>query len=371
MDSDDYYQKKMGEHKDHAADGKKEFNISAEHKTDIVIHDLGRAVLDDADIETGRILLTILDITDEDLQKAEKLLAPQLTALYFLLLAHWNILLMLFVRPPAERAKISQHVLELKMGEEKLESLTSTEKSNCCTHVFGSCCCHKDLNIVEYGYKAVQGIYKTHGLPSPILLANKANSATITLGADDPTNAVVQQAMDASSAGAIKLLQLLGALLRYKDGKQGYQQKTAIFMRERKLELYEIDEPHQFPDVSNTHYGCYTYAAAKVVCFHGLIDELVTEVVDSKTKSGQQNHVESNIIKGLNCPTTMTENAMLALYRVYVSWPYMAMVRGMKDDPVNLLSLTDLHRKLPVFCSHIASNPYPARLINTHGSIDH
>jgi hypothetical protein len=72
---------------------------------------------------------------------------------------------------------------------------------------------------VEYGYKAIQVMYKTHGLPPPTLLANKANSATIALGTDDPTSAAVKQAMDASSAGAVKLLQLVGSLLRHKDGE--------------------------------------------------------------------------------------------------------------------------------------------------------
>jgi hypothetical protein len=45
----------------------------------------------------------------------------------------------------------------------------------------------------------------------------------------------------------------------------------------------------------------------------------------------------------------MTAMVALALYGVSVSWPYMAQVRGTKEKIVNLLSLTDLHRKLPVF----------------------
>ncbi|KAJ7729867.1 hypothetical protein DFH07DRAFT_969386 [Mycena maculata] len=36
----------------------------------------------------------------------------------------------------------------------------------------------------------------------------------------------------------------------------------------------------------------------------------------------------------------------------------MAQVRGTTEKPVNLLSLTDLHRKLPTFCAHIAANPH-------------
>ncbi|KAJ7208090.1 hypothetical protein C8J57DRAFT_1099083 [Mycena rebaudengoi] len=35
----------------------------------------------------------------------------------------------------------------------------------------------------------------------------------------------------------------------------------------------------------------------------------------------------------------------------------MATVRGTKENPINLLDLTPLHRKLPEFCAHIADNP--------------
>ncbi|KAJ7218999.1 hypothetical protein C8J57DRAFT_1482692 [Mycena rebaudengoi] len=129
-------------------------------------------------------------------------------------------------------------------------------------------------------------------------------------------------------------------------------------MQEKKKEIYDLDESNKFPDISNTRYGCYTYGAAEVVCFHGLIYELVLEIIDGKTKSGQPNHVEHLILKGLNCAVTMAELVALALYGASVSWPYMAMVRGTAEEPVNLLSLTDLHRKLPVFCAHIASNPH-------------
>ncbi|KAJ7724716.1 hypothetical protein DFH07DRAFT_971113 [Mycena maculata] len=203
-------------------------------------------------------------------------------------------------------------------------------------------------------------MYKTHeNIVSPVLLANKANSATIDSGGGDLNSAAaVQKAIESSTSGAIKLLQLIGALLHHKDGERGYQHIGRIFLREQKLELYNLDETGNFPDVSNTQYSSYTYAAAEVVCYHRLIQELVEEVMDAKTKSGQANHVEQNILKGLNCRPTMTELVVLSLSSMSVSWPYMAQVRGTKEKPVNLLSLTDLHRKLPTFCAHIAANPH-------------
>lgn len=82
MDKNDYWRKKLGENKDHAADGKKEFKLSAAHKEDIVIRDIGRAAMDDADVDTSYILLTILNITDDELQAAGNISASQLEALY-------------------------------------------------------------------------------------------------------------------------------------------------------------------------------------------------------------------------------------------------------------------------------------------------
>ncbi|KAJ7437330.1 hypothetical protein FB451DRAFT_1416903 [Mycena latifolia] len=339
MDKNDYWRKKLGESKDHAADGKKEFRLSVAHKKDIVIRDMGRLAMDDADVDTSQILLTMLSITNEELADAGKLSESEFAAL-----------------STEARSLLVEEVLERKIGEETFDSLPPAEQSNKCTHLFGGCCCHKDLNVVEYGYKSIQRAYSTYNLPPPVLLANKANSAAINSGGND--SSTIQNAIDSSTSGAIKLLQLIGALLRHKDGERGYQDKCTIFLRERKLALYGLDNPGKFPDVSNTWYGCYTYAAAEVVCYHGIIQEMVMEVINGKTKSGQANHVEHNILKGLNCAVTMTELVALALYGVSVSWPYMAQVRSTKDKPVNLLSLTDLHRKLPQFCAHVAANPH-------------
>ncbi|KAJ7748172.1 hypothetical protein DFH07DRAFT_962243 [Mycena maculata] len=339
MDKNDYFRKKLGENKDHAADGKKEFRISEAHKKDIIIGDLGRAAMAEADVDTAHILLTVLSITDDDLRTAGKVSEAELAAL-----------------SSQARSDLVEQVLECKLGEEKFEAMTEDEQSNLCTHFFGGCCCHKDLNVVEYGYKSVQRTWSTYGLEPPVLLANKANAATIS-AIEDPDSTALKNAVESSSSGGIKLLQLIGALLRHKDRQRGYQDRTTMFLREMKLELYDLDKPTKFPDVSNTRYGCYTYAAAEVVTFHGLIQTLIQEICDGKTKSGQENHIEQNVLKGLNCAATMTELVALALYGASVSWPYMATVRSTKANPINLLDLTDIHRKLPKFCTHIAANP--------------
>jgi RNA polymerase-interacting CarD/CdnL/TRCF family regulator len=81
METDDYSRKKQGECKDHAVDGKKTFDISDINKTDIVIRDLGRAAMDEEDLNTSQILITMLSITDDELQIAGNISSDEFTAL--------------------------------------------------------------------------------------------------------------------------------------------------------------------------------------------------------------------------------------------------------------------------------------------------
>jgi hypothetical protein len=131
-------------------------------------------------------------------------------------------------RSPPEWTRLCEQALERKFGEEKFDSLTPEDQDMSCARVFGGCCSQKDLNVLRYGYAEVQRIYAAHDLPPPALRANKANSATISLGTAD--SAAVQRAVEYNSASAIKLLQLIGSLLQHKDGECGYQDKCTLFM---------------------------------------------------------------------------------------------------------------------------------------------
>ncbi|KAJ7577567.1 hypothetical protein C8J56DRAFT_798623 [Mycena floridula] len=293
MTEDDYFRKKLGENKDHAADGKKAFKLSAEHKQDIVRKDLGRKKIDD--MEVNELLEAMLSITDEEVHEANKLTAEEFDTL-----------------SEDERRSLVHSALEQKIGEEEFDSLPQQQQQNADTMVFGGCCCHKDLNVAKYGTVEMAGGWEEADLEPPVLLANKANHSIIKISADCDA-AAVQNAIENSSRGAIKLLQLLGALVRHKDGERGYQDKYIVFMREQKLVIFDLDEPGKFPDVSNIRYQTYTYAAAEVIIYHGLFQSLIMEIIDMKTKSGFANHVEANILKGLNCAATLSELCALAL----------------------------------------------------------
>jgi hypothetical protein len=81
MDKNEYWRKKLGEGKDHAADGKKGFRFSEQHKRDIIIRDLGAAAMDNIDLDTTSILLTMLKIMNDDLMAEGKLSEADLEAL--------------------------------------------------------------------------------------------------------------------------------------------------------------------------------------------------------------------------------------------------------------------------------------------------
>lgn len=72
---------------------------------------------------------------------------------------------------------------------------------------------------------------------TPVLLANKANAATICLS-DNPDSAAVQKAIESSSQGGVKLATLCGMLFRNKNEITGYQSHHNHFMQAKKTELY-------------------------------------------------------------------------------------------------------------------------------------
>ncbi|GBE90031.1 hypothetical protein SCP_1800530 [Sparassis crispa] len=135
----------------------------------------------------------------------------------------------------------------------------------------------------------------------------------------------------------------------------------------RKKELHDENTNRRFPDTSNTRYQAYSYGACELVVYHHLYVELMEEICDSKAKPGV-NHLESNVAKGLQDASTLAELAAMALYGVSVLWPYLSQARGDGSKIVNLLDLTELHRKLPTFCNHIAL--HPTLLLDSNAPLD-
>ncbi|KAJ7203738.1 hypothetical protein GGX14DRAFT_461046, partial [Mycena pura] len=78
------------------------------------------------------------------------------------------------------------------------------------------------------------------------------------------------------------------------------------------------------------------------------------------TKAAQPNHIEANLLKGFECLKTQTELAVVSLYAVCVSWPYMRYARGGGSENgglINILDTVELHRSLAPFCQKFADDP--------------
>lgn len=254
-----------------------------------------------------------------------------------------------------EKQDIALRLLTLKLGHAAFKQLPESQKKIIDLFVLGGCCGHKDLNAFKYGVVEMAAAWGQHGKEPPVLLANKANTAVIELG-EDADSAAVQNAIEGSSRGGVKLTSLAGALFNNKFEGKGYQDIHNIFMREKKMELHDVSREEKFPDTSNVRYQSHSYAAATLVTYLSLYEELIAQVCDSKQKPGL-NHVEKNVSKGLKCAGTITELIAMALYGVCVSWPYLRIVRGTSGQLINLLDLSEVHLKLPSFCEQIAENP--------------
>ena len=221
--------------------------------------------------------------------------------------------------------------------------------------------CHKDLNVYKYGDVSLMAMWEEDG---PVLLANKANAATIRLS-NNSDSAAVQKAVEASSRGGTKLANLCGMLFRNKNEITGYQSHHRLFMEAWKRETYAeeikekiINPTDGFPDTNNTRYQSHSRATAELIKFTPLYIELIQTVVDAKTDSGSENHMETTVLKGLHCQKTLTEMAPQSLYGLTVSWPYLRYARGGGTKTlINLLDTTDIHRHIAPFCRKITANP--------------
>ncbi|KAF8157449.1 hypothetical protein K438DRAFT_1777256 [Mycena galopus ATCC 62051] len=82
---------------------------------------------------------------------------------------------------------------------------------------------------------------------------------------------------------------------------------------------------HRFAEVSATRYQSFSYAAAELLLHHDITRDLIQDICDGKGRAGA-NHMETNIIRGLACPSTISEVAALAAYGLLVSWPYLSII---------------------------------------------
>ncbi|KAJ6548832.1 hypothetical protein B0H19DRAFT_952564, partial [Mycena capillaripes] len=248
--------------------------------------------------------------------------------------------------------KSSTDTLAFRLGKEAFAQLPPEQKRHIELFFWAGCSMHKELNCCVAFAKGMNEYYEA--LPEenrPVLLANRDNDATIQLAEETgQSTAAVQRALKVSERGAVKLISLFGALVNHKDDKKGLHDVYENYFRAT------IGAGVRFPDVSNTRYQSYGRGAARIITYLDAHRAFMAFVKDQKTKR-VLNHLEQNIVKGLNCSKTISQMVVFVLFNMAVMHPYALHVRGPGTEKLNMLDLGPFHTSVKVHMRELITDP--------------
>ncbi|KAK7025788.1 hypothetical protein R3P38DRAFT_3269427 [Favolaschia claudopus] len=198
------------------------------------------------------------------------------------------------------------------------------------------------------GVEGMKLFWESIGGPAPVKLMNKANASAVKNS--NSGSAASEKALDASEGGAVKLTSLLGALFNHKDDKRGQQDTFKLYFED------VLGFKVSCPDTSNTRFQSHCDCAIFIIRYLPQILQFMSHIMYNKGKTAL-NHLEANVLKGLQDIPTLTELVVLALYANAVSYAYMRVVRATGNRKMNALDLAEFHKKVISFCEKIAENP--------------
>jgi hypothetical protein len=251
--------------------------------------------------------------------------------------------------PVEEQLQFLEHLVEdtrCHFGELDLASLPERECRIELLFVESWCAMHKDLNTFKAGAVGLAKFWKEEGLGEPVKLLSRAQEMEERAAKDEGEGDV-----DQATGGAVKLASLIGALVNNKDEGKGCSEEFRTYTEDR------LGKPITFPDTSNVRYQCYGDAAVEIIQHPDLYVDFINQHAMKKKGGAGPNHMESNILKGLADPKTMTEMAVLTLYHESVSKPYAMQVRGLINEHKNALDLGPLHNDIETHCDTIINEP--------------
>ncbi|THH04966.1 hypothetical protein EW146_g10032 [Bondarzewia mesenterica] len=315
---------------DHAADQKKLFALLVNLKKLVDLEQRGQEAL--FDMAPSKLIAILCRVMSDTVQQAG---GP----------AAWEAL-------PADE-KTRRHVeiereVCITYGQDAFNTLSEDEKHITGLCIWAGCCMHKDLNAVKGGDKMMRAFWTKEGLEPPLLLLNRDNRAAMSSG-DSATKTRIEAV---SERGAVKTTSLAGTIFRHKDDKKGQQDNFRVFFEQTFGFIVT------FPDTSNTRYGSHLLAALVLLTHLIFFIQFLEIVRDSKEKVGF-NNLENNLYMALHDVSTLTELAVLVLYFLSVSAPYVAFVRGKdgQEHSLNALDLGPFHAKVIAHCEAIIINP--------------
>jgi hypothetical protein len=246
-----------------------------------------------------------------------------------------------------------------EVGSKQFESLSSEEKRSVDLFLWAGCCMHKELNSVKGGNVRMIAWWGDNHIQGPIKLMNRDNAAAASAGGTAATRAV-----EVSQGGAVKLTSLAGALFNHKDDKKGQHDTYHFYMESR------FGYTFSFPDTSNTRYQTHCLAATELIVSLEVYKEFL-DLIKDKKDSHTLNHLEQNVLAGLQDIPTIHELCVLVVYSQSVSMPYLRHVRG--NSQTNILDLGKLHLQVADYCRKVIANPdilIGPDVTHTSGSLD-
>ena len=238
----------------------------------------------------------------------------------------------------------------VRIGKDAYDKLSPEDRDALGIDLFAwvGCCMHKDLNCTKSGSTAMSAYWSANKRTPPRLLMNRDKAAAVKNVPSSTASAPTQvNVPNKAVGGAIKLIQLIGALLNHKDDKKGEHNLARHYF------LSIIGILLMFPDVSNIRYGSYGEAACVILLYRQHLINYLEMIRDRKNTPGL-NHLEQNVYNGLQDIPTIVELIPLAANAIAVSQHYMAHVRSSSS---NGLDLGSWHEKVKAHVHHLATNP--------------
>ncbi|KAI5885906.1 uncharacterized protein SCHCODRAFT_02753181 [Schizophyllum commune H4-8] len=243
-----------------------------------------------------------------------------------------------------------------EVGEQEYERLGASEKKRLSLFLFSGCCMHKELNSVKGGDTRMRTYYPNHPeVAPPVLLANKDNAAVLAGVKDgEQLTPAELRALSISGCGAVKATTLAGMICNNKDSKKGQHDRYIWYFDK---ELGPAVTARRFPDVSNTRFQSHCAASCEILVHLDLYRDFMRNGVYYKKEKPGFTNIEKNFFRALHCSTTLTEMAVLALYGLCVSCPYVRQIRGPGMSNLNALTLGPLHIRLRNFIEKLINDP--------------
>ncbi|KAJ7059127.1 hypothetical protein C8F01DRAFT_989706 [Mycena amicta] len=243
------------------------------------------------------------------------------------------------------------------LGMQELASMDEGERNLLTVWVWTGCCMHKDQNSFKGGNTAMTPHWNALGAEPPIRLANKDTAKAVQKvlqpeKGDTPLTDEDAKMLESIARGGAKLTALAGAIFHNAIDKRGQADAHQLFL-EHELGLERVK---RFPQTNNTRFGSHGDAAVELLT-HLDVYRRFMEVIRVRKINQTYTNIEKNVSDGLHDGPTLTELAVMAIYHLLITVPYMQFVR--QDDAVALngASLGPFHARVREHCELLIEQP--------------